>query len=232
MRSQLRALSARLLEVREQERAAISRRVHDELGQALTTLQWDVAKLSEEFASRNATDTVATGVKLKAMSDTIASALLTVRTVATELRPPMLDQFGLLAAIRWQAGEFQKRYGIACEILSEREHYAPSHCTATAVFRIFQEILTNVARHSAATQVRVRLSEDAGAIVMIVHDNGRGIPNGRETASLGILGMRERAWLLGGSVDIATSRRTGTSVSVRIPMEFGKCEGTRSSAND
>ncbi len=219
IRSQLRALSARLLEVREQERAAISRRVHDELGQALTTLQWDVEKLSEELALPDSIRPTNAGAKLKAMSATIAGALHTVRMVATELRPPMLDQFGLLAAIRWQAGEFQTRYGILCEILSDRERYAPSRGTATATFRIFQEILTNVARHACATLVRVRLGEESGALTLVVQDNGKGIPDGRESASLGILGMRERAWLLGGSLEIAAGRRSGTTVSVRIPLQ-------------
>lgn len=224
-RTQLRALSARLLEVREQERAAISRRVHDELGQALTTLQWDVEKLSDELAACPGSLLASVQGRLAAMSETISGALRTVRLVATELRPPMLDQFGLLAAIRWQAGEFQGRYGILCEVISDRDHFTPSRCAATAVFRIFQEILTNVARHAAATQVRVRLSEKSEALTLVVQDNGKGIPGGRESASLGILGMRERAWLLGGSVEIASAPCSGTTVSVRIPMQNPLTEG-------
>lgn len=219
IRANLRALSARLLEVREQERAAISRQVHDELGQALTALQWDVAKLAEEFTRHDTIVPATARTRLKGMSKTVAGALQTVRTVASELRPPMLDQFGLLAAIRWQAGEFQARYGIACEVLSEREHYAPSRCTATAVFRIFQEILTNIARHAGATHVRARLAEESAAITLVVQDNGKGLPKSCNPASLGILGMRERAWLLGGVVEIASGRSVGTTVSVRIPMQ-------------
>lgn len=227
MRGKLRALSAKLLEVREQERAAISRRVHDELGQALTALQWDVAKLSEELASGDPVQKTKAGAKLKSMSDTIAGALLTVRTVASELRPPMLDQFGLLAAIRWQAGEFQRRYGIVCRVLGGREHTAPSRCATTAVFRIFQEILTNVARHACATRVRVRFGEDSGALHLIVQDNGKGIADDRKQASLGILGMRERAWLLGGSVEITSRPRSGTTVSVRIPLQISETEAEK-----
>lgn len=223
-RLQLRALSARLLEVREQERAAISRRVHDELGQALTTLQWDVEKLSAELGANGATMSPSVDGKLKAMSETISAALRTVRLVASELRPPMLDQFGLLAAIRWQAGEFQGRHGVLCEVSSDREHYTPSRCTSTAVFRIFQEILTNVARHAAATQVRVRLNEGSETLTLVVQDNGKGIEEGRETASLGILGMRERAWLLGGSVEISSGPRSGTVVTVKIPTQIPSLE--------
>jgi signal transduction histidine kinase len=224
MRTQLRALSARLLEVREQERATISRRVHDELGQALTALQWDVAKLCEELALPDTAHKNSATARLKAMSDTITGALRTVRTVAAELRPPILDQFGLLAAIRWQAGEFQSRYGIACAVVSDAEHHAPGRCTATAMFRIFQEILTNVARHAGATQVRVRLGEASGALTLTVEDNGKGLAAGRECASMGILGMRERAWLLGGGVEIASTPGAGTTVSVRIPLQSVSAE--------
>lgn len=229
MRSQLRALSARLIEVREEERAAISRRVHDELGQALTALQWDVEKLSEELARRvSVHEKTAAGARLKSMSEAIDGALRTVRMVASELRPPMLDQFGLLAAIRWQAGEFQSRFGIACEVLSDRDHYAPSACAATTLFRIFQEILTNVARHSRASRVRVRLAEESGAITLVVQDNGKGIPKHRSLHSLGILGMRERAWLLGGVVEIASGRNAGTTVSVRIPLQITPTKAVKS----
>jgi signal transduction histidine kinase len=219
MRSQLKALSARLLEVREQERAAISRQVHDELGQALTALQWDVAKLTEEFSRHDTVVRPAARTRLKSMSDTLADALRTVRAVAAELRPPMLDQFGLLAAIRWQAGEFESRYGIACEVESEREQYAASRCATTAVFRIFQEILTNVARHAGASRVRARLAEESGAITLVVQDDGKGLPKNCNPSSLGILGMRERAWLLGGALEIASGRSAGTTVSVRIPLQ-------------
>jgi two-component system sensor kinase len=230
MRANLRALSARLLEVREQERAAISRQVHDELGQALTALQWDLAKLSEEFARHDTIVTPAARARLKGMSETLTGALQTVRTVAAELRPPMLDQFGLLAAIRWQAGEFGARYGIACEVLSDREDYAPSRCAATAVFRIFQEILTNIARHAGATHVRIHVAEESAAITLVVQDNGKGLPKDCNPASLGVLGMRERAWLLGGVVEIASGRSTGTTVSVRIPMQNAHAKPERAPA--
>lgn len=231
MRSQLRALSARLIEVREEERAAISRRVHDEIGQALTALQWDVEKLSEELSRCVPVhEKSAARARLKSMSETIDAALRTVRMVASELRPPMLDQFGLLAAIRWQASEFQSRFGIPCEVVSDRDHYAPSPCAATTLFRIFQEILTNVARHSGASRVRVRLAEESAAITLIVQDNGKGIPKHRNLDSLGILGMRERAWLLGGVVELASGRNAGTTVSVRIPLQVTHVQSVKSQA--
>jgi len=223
MRGQLRLLQARLLEVREQERAHLSRRVHDELGQALTALQWDVAKLTEQWQAPGAEAPESTAQRLASMAATIAGALHTVRTVATELRPPMLDQFGLSAAIRWQADEFQNRYGILCEVDSDRD-CSPSPCVATALFRIFQETLTNVARHAAANRVRIRLFEFSGRTTLSVQDDGKGMPEGKENGSLGILGMRERARLVGGSVEIASGTGSGTTVTVQIPSQMAAGE--------
>lgn len=204
------------------ECASISRRVHDELGQALTALQWDVAWLTSRLSPTTRNDEVTE--KLDAMSESIATALHTVRKVACELRPPMLDQFGLLAAINWQAGEFQTRFGIPCEVAADGEPVVANRETATGVFRIFQEILTNIARHARATHVGVRLAEESGRVTLVVQDNGCGIATGRQTASLGILGMHERASLLGGTLEIHTSVGSGTTVIVRIPLQKGDGE--------
>jgi signal transduction histidine kinase len=140
--------------------------------------------------------------------------------LATELRPGILDDFGLLAAIEWQAQEFEKRSGIECVLTAETDHIDLEGDRATAVFRIFQETLTNVARHAQATRVDVRLTEMAGCLLLQVHDNGRGISaheaDGR--GSLGLLGMRERVHLLAGVLEIQGEAGRGTRVLVKIPL--------------
>lgn len=219
LREQLRSLSARLLEAREQERATISRRVHDELGQNLTALQWDVAWLNEWLATKNSTTPPAVAARVSAMAASIAAALETVHKVACELRPPVLDQFGLVIAIRGAAEQFHKRYGIPCKLKAERSSRPPNRCVATAIFRIFQEILTNIARHAQATQVTARLSQEDDCVFLSVIDNGRGMTGECTSKSLGILGMHERAWLLGGEVAIRTTPGSGTAVEVRIPLD-------------
>ena len=214
---QLRALSARLQEAREEERAAISRRVHDELGQALTALNWDLSWLRDRIGALPKREASDVPDKLHGMASLIQSMMQTVRKVAYELRPPILDHFGLVPAIEWQANEFQSRYNIACEVSTHGLTTTLNRSVSTAVFRIFQEILTNVARHAGATKVRVRLVERDGDITLVVTDNGRGITEGQEVKSLGILGMRERALLFGGAVAISAAPRKGTTVTVTVP---------------
>lgn len=217
LREQLRSLSARLLEAREQERAAISRRVHDELGQTLTALQWDVGWLTERLIAFQIAGNSAVAARLASMATTIGTALETVHKVASELRPPLLDQFGLAIALRGEVEQFRTRYSVPCEFIAEASSRPANRCVATAIYRIFQEILTNIVRHAKATQVRARLSEDADALLLVVSDNGRGITTTGPSKSLGILGMHERAWLLGGEVTIRSTPGVGTAVEVRIP---------------
>lgn len=216
-RGQLRALSARLQEAREEERAAISRRVHDELGQALTALNWEIAWLQDRVGAMAHGQQAEFTEKMRGMSSMVDAMMQTVRKVSAELRPPILDHFGLIAAIEWQAHEFQARYNIACEILARKKMDAPNRDVSTAVFRIFQEILTNIARHASATKVRVQLNENPAGLALIVSDNGRGITEGQKTHSLGILGMSERAHLFGGRVEISGQAGKGTTVTVLIP---------------
>jgi len=144
-----------------------------------------------------------------------------VRKIATELRPPVLDDLGLEAAIEWQIQEFEKRTGIVCHFHSSLKHLDLDAERSTAVFRIFQETLTNVVRHAEATQVNIYLREEDDSLVLEVQDNGRGM-TGRElsgsgTKSLGLLGMRERATMLDGEVNIIGRQGKGTTVGVRIP---------------
>ncbi len=214
---QLRALSARLQEAREEERAAISRRVHDELGQALTALSWDLSWMKDRVAALEEPEQTVVADKLNGMAALTQGMMLTVRKIASELRPPVLDHFGLVPAIEWQANEFQSRYNTPCEVCARGPAISLSRNVSTALFRIFQEILTNVARHAEATKVRVQLEESEGDITLVVTDNGRGITEGQKLESLGILGMRERALLFGGAVAISAAPGKGTTVTVTVP---------------
>jgi two-component system, NarL family, sensor histidine kinase UhpB len=214
---QLRALSVYLQSVREEERTRIAREVHDELGQALTSckldLSWIASKLPREL--KPVLD------KARALTAHIDSTIQTVRRISSELRPGVLDHLGLTAALEWQATEFQNRTGIKCDVRSNLRDAPLDQDLSTTLFRIFQETLTNVIRHAGATHVSVQLTQDAGRITLEVRDNGRGI-SAREAAdgqSMGLLGMRERAALLGGVFRInRVLRGHGTRVGVSIPL--------------
>lgn len=219
--SLVRALAGRIEAVREEERARIARELHDELGQELTALKFDLAALKEGLSRRNKSlrDQAAE------ISSQIDAAIKMVRSIATELRPGILDDLGLAAAVEWQAQEFQARTNIECE-LDLPEEIKIGHVAATALFRIFQETLTNVARHAQAMRVRVQLTIDNDAVQLDVQDDGRGIAHSdmRGKRSLGLLGMRERAELLGGSFKIHGASGGGTQVTVRLPLETPELE--------
>jgi PAS domain S-box-containing protein len=214
----LRALSARLQSVREEESLRISREIHDDLGGALTGLKMDLAWLARRLPG-NGND--AALQKLKSMSSLVDETMQKVRDIATELRPSVLDDLGLVTAIEWQAREFQRRTEIECRMTSPRQHVALSPEKSTAVFRIFQEILTNVARHAQATAVEIAMDQQGTDLVLSVSDDGRGIRGSdiTNTKSLGLHGMRERALVFGGRVAITGSAGAGTTVTVRIPRE-------------
>ncbi len=218
----LRALSARLQQVREAERTRIAREIHDDLGQMLTALMMDLSWLEDkvtkprEMATRNQLT-----VKVEQMSKLVGKTMDTVRTIAAELRPGVLDELGLKAAIEWQCADFHKRTGIKCELLTELEEAAlVDRACATAVFRILQESMTNVLRHAKATAVMLELDMQADNLVLEIRDNGRGITEAEMTdpRSLGILGMCERAAVVGGTVDITDADGEGTRVTVRVPL--------------
>jgi signal transduction histidine kinase len=153
------------------------------------------------------------------MTVLIEGTIDTVRRISSELRPGVLDDLGLIAALEWQAQQFQSRTGIEYHSSSSLESVELNRESATAVFRIFQEILTNVLRHSQATAIQVEQREDANHFELKVTDNGRGITNEEKsnTTSLGLLGMRERALLVGGEVSIEGGKG-GTTVVVRVPL--------------
>jgi signal transduction histidine kinase len=211
---QLRKLAARLVSVREEERTRISREVHDELGQSLTAVKLDLAWLAGRLPQKN-------GPMLERIRSTrrLAESLIqAVRRISTELRPGILDM-GLAAAVEWQAQEFQARTGIQCEVrLLTQEVVAQN--VSTALFRILQETLTNVARHAKATRVEVVKQKQRDRLVLRISDNGRGFDpeDPSISKSLGLLGMRERAAILGGEVNIASAPGKGTTVTAWIPL--------------
>jgi PAS domain S-box-containing protein len=220
-REQLRALAAYLQSVREEERTRIAREVHDELGQALTGLKMDLAWLEKKMAEISDTDDLRRFEgKVKGLPGVADAIIGKIRKIATELRPPVLDDLGLEAAVEWQIQEFEKRTGIKCRFRCALKQVDLDSDRATAVFRIFQETLTNVVRHAEATEVNIQLREEDDRLILEVQDNGRGM-TGREMSgarSLGLLGMRERATMLDGEVNIIGRQGKGTTVGVCIPI--------------
>jgi PAS domain S-box-containing protein len=214
-RERLRDLAGYLQDAREEERKRIAREVHDELGQALTALKFDVAQLQKWLPG----DEPGLRERADAMAALIDASMRTVRRVSTELRPGLLDDLGLAAAIEWQVGEFAERTGIRCDLHLGEEDVRLESEVATALFRVLQETLTNVARHAGASEVRVELVIDPREVVLRVRDDGRGISESEASShqALGLLGVRERARSLGGGVRFDGVRGQGTTVTVRIP---------------
>lgn len=216
----LRTLSKRLEIIREEERARIARELHDQLGVGLTCLKMDLARLvtimGEAVGSRERRNAEA---KIRSMMEDVDATIATVQQLVTELRPSILDDLGLVAAIEWQAQDFQCRSRIVCRCIASEEDMKIDSERATVVFRICQEALTNIARHAQATIVTIRLEHKAGSILLEVHDNGQGIPEEKiaDPHSLGLVGMRERAGLFGGRIDITGRPKEGSTVLLCLP---------------
>jgi PAS domain S-box-containing protein len=211
----LQHLAAGLIDVREQERSAIARELHDELGQALTRLNMDLMWLVERLPRRLRTRR-ATG-----MVSLVEEMSTTVQHLSSQLRPAILDDFGLEAAIEWQAQEFEQWNGARCRLDLRLPPLPPDRDRDTTVFRILQESLTNVARHAHAESVDIRCGVSGGALVLEVVDDGVGIAGGTAggPSSLGVLGMRERARAIGAEIDILPAMPRGTAVRFRVPVE-------------
>jgi PAS domain S-box-containing protein len=222
-REQLRALAAHLQAVREEEATRIARELHDQLGAALTGLNFEVSWIERQLKQPPTTE------KLKALRERVHGILElidrtvgSIRAICLELRPAMLDQLGLATTIGWQAAEFQNRTGIRCLVSGPDEVPADPE-RATAIFRILQEILTNVARHAKASEVRIEIKELDGEVIVTASDNGRGFaPDASARQNrFGLVGMKERAIAAGGSLEIVSAQDDGTTVTVRVPAGNG-----------
>jgi len=215
--AQLRNLAARLEAIREEERTRIAREIHDEVGQALTALKMDLAWLGKKVPPRGKP----VRQKLRSMEDVIDGTMDALHRILAELRPGVLDDLGLPAAIRWLAEEFKRRTEIACTVHMTGGEPQLDSGQATAVFRILQEALTNVARHAQAKHLEIRLHALPTAFELVVTDDGRGITPAEVQASgtLGILGMRERALTWHGRVTVHGEHGRGTTVRVFMPMD-------------
>ena len=214
---QIRMLTGHLQEVREEERKNIARDIHDELGQQLTILKMDVSWIIKKLQHP---DEILIA-QLKALLDTIDGTMKSVRRMCSELRPALLDDLGLIAAMEWQASEFEKNTGITVELTLPAETLSLVPEIKTGLFRIFQESLTNVARHAQARAVQVHLQEKDKLLILNIRDNGRGFDtamlNGKRT--LGILGMEERSLVMGGKYIIESEPGKGTTVKVTVPVK-------------
>lgn len=215
--AQLRALSEHLQTVREEERSQIAHEIHDELGQALTVLKMDTAWLAKKLSP----GTELLRKKIQSMSQLIDNTIKVVQRVSSELKPSILEDLGLTAAVEWQTLEFEKRSGISCEVnFAMKKNVVLPHKLELTLFRILQETLTNVYRHARASKVKVELKEKSNRIILKIEDNGVGIKESQlsDPASFGLLGMRERIFPWGGKVDIRGIDQKGTTVTVTVPL--------------
>jgi len=216
---QLDSLALRLEGAREEERARVARELHDELGQVLTSLKLEFMWLVDELRKSEPKPGVLLVNKLQALTGLIEVSIQSVRQISSDLRPAMLDHLGLKEAIQWETTKFEARTGIRCRLSWELDHEPADRTRQLAIFRILQEALTNVARHAHAGAVRIALRERGRTLTLTVRDNGRGITTDELTRvqSIGLLGMSERARLLGGRVSIAGAKGRGTTVTLQVP---------------
>jgi PAS domain S-box-containing protein len=222
-REQLRALAERLQWVREEDRKRVARDLHDQIGQILTAIKMDMTWMSRHLPESEGEVLV----RLKESIQLINNGVKAVRTICSGLRPGVLDDLGLAAAIEWQAGEFASRNGVQCQVSVPPVDLHLDGDRATATFRIFQECLTNVIRHAQAKSVRVALYQEEESILLVVEDDGIGFCESgfsNSLGSLGLLGMKERAQFCGGDVHIASSPGNGTTVTVRVPVDIPRAE--------
>jgi two-component system sensor histidine kinase UhpB len=213
--NQLRNLASKLQSVREEERKMISREIHDELGQMLTVLKIQISLLSNKI-----TDNDLIKSKFKSVEKLIDNSIESVQKIASKLRPGLLDELGLIPAIEWQTQDFMEKTGIDCECSLPKEEIDLDQEKSTALFRIFQESIFNTARHANASKIIINLQEFNNNLVLDVIDNGKGITQNQlsDPKSLGLLGMKERALIFGGSVEIKSSMNNGTTVKAVIPF--------------
>jgi len=216
-KDELRELASAAHTVREQEKSRIARELHDELAQSLTSLKMDVVAAREELSPQQQS----LCAKMVAMQENLDAMVAATRRIAADLRPLMLDDLGLVPAAEWLAESFTQRTGIRCAFSVDPPELDLQEPHATAIFRILQESLTNVARHARATLVEVTLDGSGEDVVLRVRDNGRGFDPAapRKAASLGLVGLRERTSLLGGEITIEAAPGRGTVIAVHMPLQ-------------
>jgi len=222
MLDRIRKLSQRLEAVREEERTRIAHELHDELGVRLTCFRLDLARL-RSFMSWSPVPREEIEKKIHSMTAEVDATIVSVQRLVAELRPGILDDLGLAAAVEWQCQDLERRSGIRCSCEGTEEHIPLAKPLATAAFRICQEALTNVVRHAEATAVRVRIKQVDGLLQLEVDDDGIGISPDKlsDSRSFGLLGMRERAASLGGQIEIAGRSEKGTTVTLQLPLNMG-----------
>ena len=215
-RNQLRALAAYLLSVRENERAVIARELHDEFGQALTSLQLGLSWI----AARATPKQQPLREKIRSLLTLTSTMIRSVRKIARELRPGVLDELGLAKTLQSEAREFEGHTGIKCRFRTNTKKAKFDRSGAVAIFRIVQAALTNVARHAQASRATIALMKRKKDLILTVYDNGKGIPREKVSGhdSLGIIGMRERALALDGTLTFRGSKSKGTTLTVQIPL--------------
>jgi signal transduction histidine kinase len=213
---QFQNLSTYLQRAREEERKSVAREIHDELGQALTTMKLELSLLREEVLH----DAHAATERIQSLKNQIDETIHSVKRIITKLRPGLLDDLGLPATIEWQSQEFQKHTGIICTVTIHPDDMVIDSEIATAMFRIFQEVLTNIMRHAKASRVEVRLTQDTDNVELVVQDNGIGISPVQinNPQSFGLIGIRERVRYWQGELELNGSPGQGTTISVRFPL--------------
>ncbi len=218
----LRELATHIQTVREEERTMIAREIHDELGQVLTVMKIQLSLLGNKLNPEQ----IALKVKIDSLTKLIDQSVESVQKISAKLRPTILDELGLNAAIEWQTEEFEKLTNIKCSLVLPKDDLKLTSNKSTAIFRIFQEALTNIARHSGADKVTISLLTNQNDLNLEIIDNGKGISTEqiKDLKSLGIHGMEERALIFGGQVTLDGTSGKGTKVKVEIPIEQGKDE--------
>jgi len=221
-REQLRLLAAHLQNIREEERTAISREIHDELGQVLTSLKMNLVFINKKLAGNELKISIPDlRNEIYSMTLVIDESVKRIRKIITELRPEVLDHLGLVSALEWQASEFKIKSGIDCRLTNTMGDFILNKNISITIFRIFQEALTNVMRHSKATLVEVKIGRINNYLELEISDNGIGIDTKKisKSKTFGVLGMKERIVILGGDFNIESNMPTGTRVKVNIPLD-------------
>lgn len=216
LNGELHRISAHLEDIREKEQARIAREVHDQLGQQITGLKMDLSWLQDKITKNISVEAIQQ--KLNEMSQMLDEAVVTVRKVASDLRPSILDDFGLVEALDWQSKEFAKRSGISVYFKQPSDKLELSPAVTISLFRIYQEVLTNVARHAGAANVNTFLELNGNTLVLTITDDGKGFDSSKPIKSLGLLGMKERAYMIAGTVKIESEVDNGTSVIITVPV--------------